>query len=215
MTGGSVAGTDEWMTIAQAADADDIRERILTGYKDGKPFTPYIPTVALPRHIKTVLDFGCGLGRNFPYLSSVAQTVTGFDLPPMIERCRAVTPVAIELTSDWPSLASRRFDLVFASLVLQHIEPNACAAFLQDFARMSDTIYVITRADSDFDTNVIDDIAALDLFDAPTWIEVEHDDATDQLRVVGRVSEEQARTRRSGHYEAMLRVRRKEVGGRR
>jgi SAM-dependent methyltransferase len=210
-----VAGTNEWMTIAQAADADDIRERILTGYKDGKPFTPYVPTVALPRHIKTVLDFGCGLGRNFPYLSSIAHAVTGFDLPPMIERCRAVTPVAIELTSDWSSLASRRFDLVFASLVLQHIEPNAGAAFLQDFAGMSDAIYVITRADSDFGTNVLDDIAALDLFDAPTWIEVEHDETTHQLRVIGTASMDEVRARRSGHYEAMLRVGRKEEGGKR
>ena len=149
-----MAGTDEWLTIAQSPSADDIRERILTGYKDGKPFTPYVPTVPLPRDVASVLDFGCGLGRNFPYLATIAQAVTGFDLPPMIERCRAVTTVPVELTSDWSGLSDRRFDLIFASLVLQHIEPQACAAVLRDFARMTERVYVITRADSDFGMRV-------------------------------------------------------------
>jgi len=203
-----VAGTDEGLTIAQSPSADDIRERILTGYKDGKPFTPYAPTVPLPRDVASVLDFGCGLGRNFPYLATIAQAVTGFDLPPMIERCRAVTTVPVELTSDWSGLSDRRFDLIFASLVLQHIEPQACAAVLRDFARMTERVYVITRADSDFGMLVIEDIARLGLFDVEQWVEVEHDDTTHQLRVVGALSAEEAQSRTSGHYEAVLGVRR-------
>jgi len=203
-----VAGTDEWLTIAQSPSADDIRERILTGYKDGKPFTPYAPTVPLPRDVASVLDFGCGLGRNFPYLATIAQAVTGFDLPPMIERCRAVTTVPVELTSDWSGLSDRRFDLIFASLVLQHIEPQACAAVLRDFARMTERVYVITRADSDFGMLVIEDIARLGLFDVEQWVEVEHDDTTHQLRVIGALSADEAQSRRSGHYEAVLGVRR-------
>ena len=58
-------GRDEWSDIA-VGDADELRERILTGYKSGKPFTPYVPTIPLPATIESVLDFGCGLGRNFP-----------------------------------------------------------------------------------------------------------------------------------------------------
>ncbi|HEY6617501.1 MAG TPA: hypothetical protein VIZ32_23400, partial [Vicinamibacterales bacterium] len=85
-----MAGIDDWLSVARADDPDDVRERILTGYRDGKPFTPYVPTLAMPASVTTVLDFGCGLGRNFPYLTSIAGEVVGFDLPPMIERCRTV-----------------------------------------------------------------------------------------------------------------------------
>ena len=66
-----MAGRDDWTDIA-AGDADELRERILTGYKAGKPFTPYVPTIPLPAPIDSVLDFGCGLGRNFPYLKTIA-----------------------------------------------------------------------------------------------------------------------------------------------
>ena len=58
-------GLNDWLSVARSADADDVRERILSGYKDGKPFTPYVPTIALPSPADRVLDFGCGLGRNF------------------------------------------------------------------------------------------------------------------------------------------------------
>ena len=146
-----MAGIDDWLSVARADDPDDVRERILTGYRDGKPFTPYVPTLAMPASVTTVLDFGCGLGRNFPYLTSIAREVVGFDLPPMIERCRTVGthPVAC-LTSDWPEVLTRRFDLIVATLVLQHIETAACRAYLEDFARLAPVSYVLTRVRSDF-----------------------------------------------------------------
>jgi len=106
---------------------------ILTGFKDGKPFTPYVPTLALPPHLERVLDFGCGLGRNFPYLKSISRQITGFDLPEMIERCRVLAPDPIDtLSSDWAEVRTGRFDLIFASLVLQPMEEAACAAALAD-----------------------------------------------------------------------------------
>ncbi|HET7216421.1 MAG TPA: hypothetical protein VFJ02_00170 [Vicinamibacterales bacterium] len=57
-------------------------------------------TCALPSPLHRVLDFGCGLGRNIPYLRSIAEDIVGFDLPPMIERGRALGLPAL-LTSDW------------------------------------------------------------------------------------------------------------------
>jgi SAM-dependent methyltransferase len=127
-------GRDEWSDIA-AGDADELRERILTGYKAGKPFTPYVPTLTLPAPLESVLDFGCGLGRNFSYLKTVASRVEGYDLPPMIERCRALaTEPVSDLTSDWTDARTRRYALVFASLVLQHIDTAECRRYLADFA---------------------------------------------------------------------------------
>jgi hypothetical protein len=36
-----MAGIDDWLSVARVDDPDDVRERILTGYRDGKPFTPW------------------------------------------------------------------------------------------------------------------------------------------------------------------------------
>ena len=122
-------GLDDWLTAARSADADQLRERILTGFKAGKPFTPYVPTLALPSPLRSVLDFGCGLGRNFPYLASLGASVTGFDLPPMIERCRTLAPTPVErLSDDWAARSGLSFDLIFASLVLPNTSRPTRAA---------------------------------------------------------------------------------------
>jgi hypothetical protein len=68
-----MAGATEWGTIAASSDADELRDRILTGYKEGKPFTPYVPTLSVPSPLEWVLDFGCGVGRSFPYLKSISS----------------------------------------------------------------------------------------------------------------------------------------------
>src|SRR5690348_16436338 len=133
-----MTGRDYWLKVAESSDPDDLREHILTGFKDGKPFTPYVPTIELPAPIGRVLDFGCGVGRSFPFLKKVARHVTGFDLPPMIARCRALAAEsADELLEDWQQVRTRRFDLIVCVLVLQHIEPANCRAFLTDFADMA------------------------------------------------------------------------------
>jgi hypothetical protein len=202
-------GLDDWLSVARGADADDLRERILTGFKTGKPFTPYVPTVALPSPLDAVLDFGCGVGRNFPYLRTRARRVCGFDLPPMIERCRQIAPVAVDaLWDDWAVVTAQAFDLVFASLVLQHIEPSACRGYLAGFAHISPVTYLLTRTTTDFGTNVLDHCAEADSFHASDCTIVEHDDITNQLRVLGVRSFDELR--RSGdevHCELLLRPR--------
>ena len=67
---------------------EDLREHILTGFKSGKPFRPYVPTIALPSQIDWLLDFGCGVGRNFSCVRTLGRHVAAFDLPPMVARCR-------------------------------------------------------------------------------------------------------------------------------
>ena len=204
-----MAGSDRWLTAAQSADADDLREQILTGFKSGKPFTPYVPTLALPSPLRSALDFGCGVGRNFPYLTSIADEVTGFDLPPMLERCRTLAPMPVDrLADDWAELQTSRFNLIFASLVLQHIDTDACRGYLRDFARMAPHVYLLTRGQTDFGVNLLQLVEESDAFDAGDCVEVEHDPDTHQLRVIGRAPFDRVRAS-SGmeHYEVLLRAR--------
>jgi len=180
-------GLDDWLSVARSADPDDLRESILSGFKSGKPFTPYVPTIALPAPVDRLLDFGCGVGRSFPYLKTIARHVTGFDLPPMIERCRRLAGEAVDrLIDDWDEARNHRFDVIVAALVLQHIEPAMCRSYLVDFARMAPVIYLLTRVQDDFGTNVLDLVAETALFDAGACIGVDHDPATHQLKILGR-----------------------------
>jgi SAM-dependent methyltransferase len=204
-----MAGREHWLAIARDSNPDDLRESILSGYKTGKPFTPYIPIIPLPSPLGWALDFGCGIGRNFPFLRSIARNLAGFDLQPMIERCRMLaTEKAEVLTAQWEEVTARRFDLIFASLVLQHIEPEVYRSYLQDFARISPALYVLTRIEDDFGSNVLRIIAETGLFEAGECVEVDHDPDTHQLRVLGRKSLTEAWQGPAGaHYEALLRSR--------
>ena len=201
-----MAGRDEWIDIA-AGDADDLRERILTGYKSGKPFTPYVPTIALPGRVDSVLDFGCGLGRNFPYLKSIAARVEGYDLPPMIERCRALASEKVDdLSADWDNVRDRRYALVFASLVLQHIATEECRDYLSDFARMAPHVYLLTRTRTDFDAVMLDLIGESGLYLPGPCRIVDHDPVIHLLRIIGERTFDQARESEDDvHYEILLR----------
>jgi SAM-dependent methyltransferase len=201
-------GRREWLDCASLASADDLRERILTGFKSGKPFTPYIPTIPLPAPLDWVLDFGCGVGRNFPCVRTLGGRVAAFDLPPMVARCRELAEPIDLLSDDWSELRTRRFDLIFASLVLQHIELDAVREYLADFARMSPATYLLTRNTSDFNANVLDLVAESGAFDAGACTSVDHDPDTHQLRILGQVRFSEARrTQEPAHFEVLLRSR--------
>jgi SAM-dependent methyltransferase len=179
----SVTGTDHWRNVA-ALDEVGVREAILTGYRDGKPFTPYVPTIDIGRGGR-VLDFGCGLGRNFPYLTSIADEVVGFDLPEMVARARSESR-DVSLEADWSVLAAQRFDLVFASLVFQHIEPAQLRRYLADIMAMTRRCYVLSRGRHDFGGPTLRYVREFAY--VPDGVFVEHDPATNALRRVGSIS---------------------------
>ena len=111
------------------------------------------------------------------------------------------------LADDWSSLREVRFGLIFASLVLQHIEPERTQAYLDDFARMSPMLYLLTRTDSDFGTRVLDAVIASGLFEAGTCVQVDHDPASHQLHVLGQKTIAEAAADEGAHYEVRLRSR--------
>ena len=106
----------------------------------------------------------------------------------MIERCRTLATVRIDVLEDDWQKSGFAFDLIFASLVLQHIEPEICHRTSQTSRQMAPDVYLLTRLDNDFGPNVLDLVARLGLFEAGDCIHVDHDPVTNQLRVLGRGS---------------------------
>jgi hypothetical protein len=198
-----------WAELAATATDAELREKILTGFKDGKPFTPYVPTLALPSPLESVLDFGCGLGRNFPYLTTIATRVTGYDLPEMIDRCRRVSPVSVDLlSSDWDEVRGTRFGMVFASLVLQHVPEYVCRQALDGFAAMAPVTYLLARGQGDFGFSALELVARSQKFDTGACRIVDHDPVSHQLRVLGSVPFDAARSADDPrHFEVVLRSR--------
>ena len=123
-----------------------------------------------------------------------------------VARCRELAPERIDvLTGDWAEVAARRFDLIYAALVLQHLETETCRARLEDFARLAPKTYVLTRLQSDFGRNVLGLVADSGLFEVEACAEVEHDPVQHQLRRVGERSfAEVSRASGDRHYEVRL-----------
>jgi len=133
-----------WKQIA-CRDINTIRDCILTGFKDGKPFAPDAPRV-IGSQYKRILDFGCGLGRNFPLLRSLCDVVHAYDLPEMVEKCRIESSESIQLlTSNWNEIARHHYDLIYASLVVQHLDLPVLQSFLIEWSHIADRVFVHTR----------------------------------------------------------------------
>lgn len=89
------------------------------------------------------LDFGCGVGRLTGALSDHFGSVTGVDIAePMLARARALhagRPGCTFIANEVPDLglfADGTFDLVYSSLVLQHLPPDLAAGYLREFVRI-------------------------------------------------------------------------------
>jgi hypothetical protein len=97
-------------------------------------------------------------------------------------------------------------DLVFASLVIQHIDTPQVFGYLADFARLAPAVYLLTRTDTDVGARVLDLVSETGAFDADACVEVEHDPTTHQLRPIATRSFAAARSAAAGlHVELMLR----------
>jgi SAM-dependent methyltransferase len=89
------------------------------------------------------LDFGCGAGRLTRPLATRFELVDGVDIAPgMLELARRDNPVASRcrfLLNTRPDLAlfeDAEFDLVYTSVVLQHLSRGLTRSYLAEFARV-------------------------------------------------------------------------------
>jgi SAM-dependent methyltransferase len=92
---------------------------------------------------QSALDFGCAAGRLTRPLAAHFEQVTGVDIAPrMLELARDGNPVAdrcrfvLNTRPDLSLFGGAEFDLVYSSLVLQHMPPVLARAYLAEFARV-------------------------------------------------------------------------------
>jgi ubiquinone/menaquinone biosynthesis C-methylase UbiE len=89
-----------------------------------------------------VLDFGCGVGRVTQALRTYFAEAVGVDVAPsMVEaaQCFDVSGTCTFVVNDGPDLARRAdasFDLVFSTMVFQHMAPALTAGYLREFQRV-------------------------------------------------------------------------------
>jgi SAM-dependent methyltransferase len=78
-----------------------------------------------------MLDFGCGVGRLVIPFAATVNEVTGLDVSPsMLEEARrncderGIANVKLDVSDDFLSALSGRFDLIHSFIVFQHIPPE-------------------------------------------------------------------------------------------
>lgn len=79
-------------------------------------------------HFKSILEIGCGTGKNTPFLSQIGETVHALDFSEgMIEKAKKKVRVEnvkfsmADLTKKWPC-EDETYHLIVCNLVLEHIE---------------------------------------------------------------------------------------------
>jgi glycosyltransferase involved in cell wall biosynthesis len=147
---------NSWDKIARDSSIESLKEYIMTGGSKMQdlPFTP-LHLINTDTLLDKILDFGCGIGRNFNYYNKISREVHGYDLPHMVKRCSSACSEKINLlTSDWDEISSNHYDVVAANFVFQHfLHPNDLKELLSELKNMCTYLYVSGRNYMDDKTN--------------------------------------------------------------
>ena len=115
----------------------------------------------------TILDFGCGIGRNTLDIANKFPNVTiiGYDNSSMLSRVEEYSLRRynkkleeyknVQLISDWAFIKNIKFDFIFATLVFQHINEDDLTVYLNDIRNMTDKLLVSGRRFNDESVNGI------------------------------------------------------------
>jgi SAM-dependent methyltransferase len=134
----AIASLDPYWAVLSEPDRKhgrwDEAEFFATGEQEVTERLAVADELGLPRGYGEALDFGCGLGRTARALAARFDRCVGLDITvAMLERARELNAhfgnldfVRADGSEPLP-FADRRFDLVYSSIVLQHL-PSAAAA---------------------------------------------------------------------------------------
>ena len=122
----------------------DVEEFMATGQAEVTLALDRLDQLGLCPSRAAALDFGCGVGRLTAALAAHFDSVTGVDISaPMLARASDLLAgySGCQLVhSDRPDLsafADASFDLVYSSLVLQHMPGGLAAGYLREFIRVT------------------------------------------------------------------------------
>lgn len=122
----------------------DVDEFLATGRDEVDAALSHLSHLTTIGPLQRVLDFGCGAGRLSQALARHASEVIGLDVSaPMLDTARRIDRsngrcrFEINQHDDLSDFDDDAFDLVYSSLVLQHLPPAAAERFLAEFARVT------------------------------------------------------------------------------
>ena len=147
-----------WLSFAENADKDILSADLHASWsKDEREYTEssqiderFLSILREKTELSNCLDFGVGMGRNFKYLRSKYGKVIGYDTPPMVEALSKKILNSGQFVDDWHVISQYKFDLVYESVVMQHIPPQDMLHKLLCIAHMSPYFYSDTRCYNDF-----------------------------------------------------------------
>jgi 2-polyprenyl-3-methyl-5-hydroxy-6-metoxy-1,4-benzoquinol methylase len=128
---------------------EELRLSILSGYKNNKWFGSHELVFDIDLSRLAILDFGCGLGRNIDVLKTETNFVDGYDFPVMIDAIDEGTKLkysTLYTPAEWSdTLKYKKYDLIFCSLVLQHLSEETLIMYLEQFVNMTNSLYLVSR----------------------------------------------------------------------
>lgn len=102
-----------------------------------------LPDLGLTPGRHRALDFGCGVGRLSQALAAHVDQVTGLDIAPsMLEKARELdrsggrVQFVLNQQPDLALVPTASVDIVYSSLVLQHMPPELARGYLGEFVRV-------------------------------------------------------------------------------
>jgi 2-polyprenyl-3-methyl-5-hydroxy-6-metoxy-1,4-benzoquinol methylase len=149
---------ETWSALARN-DIQTVAGYMLTRQKvhELNPDTWLISLMGDARESLTVLDFGCGIGRNTYGLAAVVPNwkFCGYDNPGMIAHAKLFKALRYPhvsnafFLSEWNQARAMKFDCIFCALVLQHIFEAELKAYLADLHQMTKKLIVAGRRVND------------------------------------------------------------------
>lgn len=169
--------SNEWRNLRNLEVA---KRKILDS---NQPFAPSPQLEGLPlRGCKTILDFGCGVGRNIPSLLRLAPDarIIGYDLPNLVELANVYLGPEVFKKIEWlnpPPTALRihTYDFVVADISFQHLDESELRlvlTILKDRLQPNGKLWVAGRWWSDYKHKSVWEMV-LDYFDPVTPLKLD------------------------------------------